>query len=121
MKHYLSIDGHEFGNCSQITITPVYRGEKIKKTLSGKLCVDRIGGEQLEISAKLNMLNAADVEALRTSQAKVISLVSFFVCGELITKSMRLKHLSLPSPIYFYGNPSSDYIYGTLTIGMEEI
>ena len=69
MKYYLKINGTEYKNVSTLKIAQQYRAEGVQKNLSGGYLIDRLGGEKVAITAKLNMLSDTELTALRAAVA----------------------------------------------------
>lgn len=120
MQYYFNINGTEF-NASDLKITGVYRKENVQTNLAGGLLIDRIGEEKLKLSVKLNLLTQEQMLTLRAARASVTCTATFDRGDDRVEKQMHIAQFTEPSPIYFYGNKEQGFLYGSLTITMEEV
>lgn len=121
MKYYLKINGAEYKNCSSLQIAQKYRAESVKQNLSGGYLIDRMGGEKITLSAKINMLSDTELTALREAVAAISCEVIFDRGATRTTKTMRVVPFTEPSPIYYYGDKNKGIMYGSIALKMEEM
>lgn len=120
MRYYLKIGNTVFNNVSALTVAGSYRTENVTTTITGNYIVDRIGGEKLKITATINLLTESEMDALRAAREAMFVDVTFDRGNTRTAKTMRLSDFTEPSPLYFYGDKSKGYRYGTVTITAEE-
>lgn len=121
VKYYLKVNSKEYTNVSALTIKQGYRAETVKQNLSGGYLIDRLGGEKITVTAKLNMLTDTDISELRAAVGLIYCVVEFDRGNTRTSKIMRILPFTEPSPIYYYGDKAKGIVYGSITLKMEEM
>lgn len=98
-----------------------YRKESLQVNLAGGYLLDRTGTQKISLSVKLNALTPSDVGYLKCAYTNGSAVVKFYVDNTLTTKTMILRNMELPSPIYYYGDRSNGIVYPSVTLSLEEM
>lgn len=122
MHYYLDINGTVFGNVSEFEIAEAYRNETVAYSLGGNITVERTGSAKTKLSATINMLTQEEMDALKNAvQLATATIVKYYQGNELRTKNMRIAPFVEPSPLYFFGDRTKGYRYGSVDLEMEEV
>ncbi len=118
-KYFLKLGEKEIPRISKLTITPFFRSETRKTTLSGGLAIDR-GDVKKRIEATVKIMSADELRELELTLGNITVEAEFYYLNELTKSTFITEPVMTKDEIYIYNDRSKGVYYVNIKFTMEE-